>query len=193
MGIDVLEWEKYQKNTATGQPRPLLVEAISYVSQKNVAMDFGAGALNDTQFFLESGFKEVIALDITPQFKEIVVPNGTNFVYVEKAFDQYEFAPTYFDIISAQYSLPFMSDSVFLKVWDRLRIGLKNGGIFTGQLFGLRDDWAQREGMTFYGEDDIKKLINGLEVIVCKEQEFTEEIARKKHWHYFDLIVRKPH
>ena len=193
MGIDVLEWEKYQKNTATGKPRSLLVEAISYVSERNVAMDFGAGALNDTQFLLESGFKEVIALDITPQFKEITVPNGINFVYIQKAFDQYEFAPNYLDIISAQYSLPFMSDSVFQKVWDHLRIGLKNGGVFTGQLFGLRDDWAHRDGMTFYGEDDVKKLINGLEVIVFKEQEFIEEITRKKHWHYFDLIVRKPY
>jgi len=191
MDIDISDWRKYQENTANGQPRPLLVEAVSYVSQKNVALDFGAGALNDVQFLLEKGFEKVIAVDITPQFEEIIVPNGANFVYVKKTFDQYEPAPNDFDLISAQYALPFMPKDMFLIVWDRICMALKDGGVFTGQFFGLRDDWVQRADMTFYGEDDIKKLIKTFEVIALKEIEYTEEIARKKHWHYFDLILKK--
>lgn len=192
MVLNIPNWLEYQQRTASGKPRPLLVEAVSHISEKNAALDMGAGALNEAQFLLSSGFTEVIAVDITPQFKEMVISNGSTFVYEEKPFEQYEFPTDYFDLISAQYSLPFVSEDVFLVVWKHIYASLKKGAVFTGQFFGPRDDWSARKDMNFTTADEVQKLISGFEVIARREQEYTEEVARKKHWHYFDLILKKP-
>ena len=187
------KWTAYQKRTASGKPRPLLVEALSYVKEKGAAMDLGAGALNDTQFLLdlENGFREIVAIDITPQFKELAVPPSIHFTYTQKRLEEYQFPIDHFDLISAQYVLPFISKDHFSKVWSSIHKALKTGGVFTGQLFGERDDWFGREGMTFHTKTDAEKLLGEFETIVFKEVEYTEENGRKKHWHYFDLIIKK--
>ena len=52
-------WKKYQGRTANGKLRPLVVEALEQVTRRDSALDLGAGALNDTAYLLEQGFKEV--------------------------------------------------------------------------------------------------------------------------------------
>ncbi|MHB1769714.1 MAG: class I SAM-dependent methyltransferase [Minisyncoccota bacterium] len=186
-----LKWKKYQKRTADGKPRPLLVEALSYLSKKDAVLDIGAGALNDTQFLLGHGFREIIAVDITPQFKELFVPKNVQFTYIQKRLEEYPFPLDYFDLISAQYTLPFISKDYFEKIWTHIRRSLRVGGIFAGQLFGERDDWFGRNTMSFYTADEVTKFTDGFASLVCNEREYTEEADRNKHWHYFDLILKK--
>ena len=50
-------WSQYIAKTKNKSPRPLLVRALSYVKNKNKALDLGAGALNDSRYLLENGFK----------------------------------------------------------------------------------------------------------------------------------------
>lgn len=186
-------WTKYQQRTASGKPRPLLVEALSHVKEKEAALDIGAGALNDTQFLLsqEKSFREIVSIDITPQFKELTVPAGIQFSYIQGRLEDYRFPSNYFDLISAQYTLPFIPEDHFKEVWTNIHAALKENGIFTGQLFGERDDWFGKNGMTFHTKNEAEKLLNGFEIITFKEAEYTEESERKKHWHYFDLIIKK--
>lgn len=187
------KWAEYQRRTASGKPRPLLVEAFSHVRGKDAALDLGAGALNDTQFLLdlENGFREITAIDITPQFKELAVPSNVQFTYMQKRLEEYQFPTNHFDIISAQYILPFIPKDHFSNVWTSIHAALKTGGVFTGQLFGERDDWFGREGMTFHTKNEVEKLTSEFESLVCNEREYTEEGERKKHWHYFDFILKK--
>ncbi len=187
------KWTVYQKRTASGRPRPLLVEALSYVKEKGAAMDLGAGALNDTQFLLdlENGFREIVAIDITPQFKELSVPPNVQFSYVQKRLEEYQFPIDRFDLISAQYILPFIPKDDFNNIWMNIYAALKTGGVFTGQLFGEHDDWFGRENMTFHTKNEMGKLTSKFEPLVCNEREYTEENERKKHWHYFDFILKK--
>ena len=59
------DWQTYIKNTSKRAPRTLLVKALEYITEKNAALDLGAGALNESRLLIERGFKKVIALDIT--------------------------------------------------------------------------------------------------------------------------------
>jgi len=187
-------WRKYQARTAGGKPRPLLIKAISYVKEKGAALDIGAGALNDVDFLLSfaDGFHEIVAVDKLPQFKKILVPNNIQFTYIETEIEKFDFPENHFNLISAQFVLPFIQKEEFDKVWERVNDALKPGGVFVGQLFGDRDDWAGRSGMTFHTKNDVDRLISKFEVISCDEIEYIEESNRKKHWHYFDLILKKP-
>lgn len=188
---DIQKWQKYQKRIMSGKPRPLLVEAVTYVKEKSAALDLGAGSLNDSEFLLRERFKEVIAVDLTPQFREVAVPVLSTFSYVQRQFNEYEFPSNHFDLVSAQYVLPFNSKEDFKKIWAHIRDALKTGGIFTGQLFGTRDSWFGKPDMIFHSESEITGLGHDFEVIKQQEREYTEQGDRKKHWHYFDLILRK--
>lgn len=188
---EIQKWKTYQVRTENNKPRPLLVEALKYVQDKNIALDLGAGALNDTEYLLKSGFKEVTAVDITKQFREITIPAKSKLLYIQTRFNEYEFPSDYFNIISAQYALPFLKKEDFKKVWTHIRDALKTGGIFTGQFFGTRDDWFEKSEMVFHSQNEVSELVREFDIIKQEEREYTEQDERKKHWHYFDLILRK--
>ncbi len=185
---EIIRWQTYQSRIA--KPRELLKEAISYVAHKGPALDLGAGSLYDSELLLKEGFEEVVAVDQTPQFREIPNMHG-RFTYVEKQFNEYAFPTNHFDLVSAQYALPFVSPDEFYGLWKHVRSSLKSGGIFTGQLFGERDGWHESVSMIFHSIDTVRDLISDFEILAFEEKEYTEKTPRGKHWHYFDLIIRK--
>ncbi len=56
-------WNIYVKETKNRPPRPLLVKALSFVTERSTALDLGAGALTDTAYLVKQGFKHVVAVD----------------------------------------------------------------------------------------------------------------------------------
>jgi hypothetical protein len=185
---DISKWQAYQSRIT--KPRELLIKAVSYVANKDAALDLGAGSLYDSELLLQEGFKEVVAVDQTPQFREISDTQG-RFTYVEKQFSEYAFPENHFDLVSAQYTLPFVSPDEFGPLWLKVGEAIKEGGIFTGQFFGERDGWHKNADMIFHSIDTVRGLISDFEILVFEEKEYTEEAPRQKHWHYFDLIIRK--
>jgi ribosomal protein L11 methylase PrmA len=59
----IISWRKYIEKRSTASHRPLLVEALKYVGHRGVALDFGAGSMNDSKYMLAEGFEHVIAMD----------------------------------------------------------------------------------------------------------------------------------
>lgn len=113
------------------------------------------------------------------------------FSYIEEKFENYEIPMEKFDLISAQYSLPFTSPSNFAKLWKNIRAGLKPNGVFVGQFFGDRDQWSANKEMSFQSKSEVQALISEMEVLHFEESEFQEDNPRKKRWHYFDVIAKK--
>ena len=114
--------------------------------------------------------------------------------YVISSFDNYAFPENKFDLVSAQFSLPFNSPQDFNDVFNNIIKSLKAGGIFVGQLFGERDQWNNPEtGMTFHTREQVEELLKGLEVLELKEEEKDEKpvVGDIKHWHIFHIIARK--
>lgn len=189
--MNVDGWIKYQTESDKGVPRPLLVEALNYVDAKDRALDIGAGALNGSQFLLDMGFSEVDAIDLTPQFKSLKIKKGAHFKYFQRSFGQYHFPLEAFDLISAEYALPFCDRESFDSIWNGMERSLRWSGIFAGQLFGVEDGWAGNPNMTFHSRKDIAILTKQFSTIKIKEIQFVESSSRRKLWHYFDLILKK--
>jgi tellurite methyltransferase len=187
----IANWIKYQNETANHLTRVLLLQAVYHVTERQSALELGAGALVECDYLLRAGFRNVVAVDITPQFKTINVPPGATFDYHERQFAEYPFPTAAFNLISAQYAMPFCFGGSFDAVWQRIHQALKTDGIFTGQLFGEADGWRDDPNIVFHTKAEVAKLFDAYEVLKIDECKYTEDSKRGKFWHYFDLIAKK--
>ena len=187
-------WKDYFQNTKNKPPRPLLVKALSYVKNKNKCLDLGSGALNDSVYLISEGFKHVTALDKEPVAKEIAdkLPND-KLTYTISSFEDFEFPENEFDLINAQYSLPFISPAKFNEVFGKIYKSLKTEGILAGQFFGNKDEWSNDGNMNFHTKEEVEHIISNFEVLELNEEEKDgpTAVGDIKHWHVFCFILRK--
>lgn len=184
------KWQKYYEDTKSKPPAKLLVEALSFVDNKVRALDLGSGALVDSKYLLSLGF-EVVAVDQENYAEEIV---DDKFRFICSSFADYQFPQDSFNLINAQFSLPFHGQDAFEMLWKRIIAALKHNGVFVGQFFGLNDEWNVDETkLIFHSKNQIESLLKGLEVLKLVEIEKDGVLAngKTKHWHTFHVIVRK--
>jgi tellurite methyltransferase len=188
------DWGRFYTFTQDSPPWPLLIRAASLAPRNgHAALDLGAGAGRDTRYLLEQGF-EVTAVDADPCSAELLSALPENHLQVvQSSFEDFTFAT--YDLISAQFALPFIPRSRFAEVFTRLKAALSPTGVFVGQFFGVNDQWNTPDhNMTFLTRAEALDLIRDLETI-----EFTEEDAdghtadgSPKHWHVFHILGRRP-
>lgn len=184
------KWQGYYEDTKNKPVSKLLLEALPLVVNRGRALDLGAGALVDSKYLLSLGFV-VVALD-QEKFAEQIVDE--KFTFVQSAYNDYEFPEASFDLISAQWSLPFQGPVDFEKLWRKMIDSLKPGGLFVGQLFGLNDEWNLSDTkLAFHSKEQVGKLLAELEILKLEELERDGELAngQPKHWHVFYVIARK--
>ena len=187
------DWPKYINKTKGGPPRRLLMYALKFVQNKDAALDIGAGALNDSIYLLQNGFKKVVALDkvdLSELTKDFEVKA---FSFIKGSVADYTFPEKTFDLINAQYVLPFIHKEELAGVMDKAKKSLKHNGIFVGQFFGPRDSWSDRAEVSTHSKAEIVKFLENLEVIYFEEEEKDDVTALgpKKHWHIFHFIAKK--
>jgi trans-aconitate methyltransferase len=189
-----MNWNDYLTATKNSSPRSLLLEAIKYVKEEDNALDLGAGALNDTRFLLEQGFA-VEAVDSNPTILEYAanLPQDAKVTFTVSTFDQYNFPKNVYDLVSAQYALPFNPPETFDKVFSKITDSLKAEGVFTGQFFGPEDEWSTRPNMTFHTKEDIKALLAPYSIHKLEETKGIRPTAvgPDKFWHVFKVIASK--
>ena len=187
-------WKEYFENRKNKPPRPLLVRALEFVKNKDTALDFGAGSLNDSIYLLEQGFKCVVALDKNDATQLIAreAPKD-RFEYVVSPFEEYDFPTERFDLVNAQYALPFINPKSFEGVFGKIYSSLKPGGILTGQFFGDRDEWRNESHMTYVSLAEANKLLKPFKPLSFEEEEKddTTALGKMKHWHLFHFIAEK--
>ena len=100
--------------------------------------------------------------------------------------------PESLDLVFAGFSLFFLRFWEFGQVWQRILQALKPGGIFAGQLLGVKDDWAER-GYTVHTLEEVQSLLHPFEVLYFEEAERDGEtlLREPKHWHVFHVVGRK--
>jgi SAM-dependent methyltransferase len=184
------KWQEYYKDTKSKPPSKLLQEALSFVEDKTDALDLGAGALVDSKYLLLNGFN-VVAVD-QEKFNEQI--QNDKFSFIQSSFNDYEFSRAQFDLITAQFSLPFNGNDGFIELWGKIIASLKSNGIFVGQFFGQNDQWnVPGSELVFHSKKEVDNLLMGLEILKLEEVEEDSKLANKKfkHWHIFHFIVRK--
>lgn len=188
-------WGAYAAATAGRPPRPLLRRALRHVAARRTALDLGAGALSDSEFLLGEGFEMVTALDAEPvaQTKAASFP-AERFQYVISRFEAFDYPVGRYDLVNAQYALPFIPRAHFGSIFGRILNSLRQGGILTGQLFGDRDEWASSPDIAFHSLGEARSLLAGMEILEFEEEDEDGQIAsgRPKHWHAFHIIARRP-
>ncbi|MEO7665051.1 MAG: class I SAM-dependent methyltransferase, partial [Candidatus Limnocylindrales bacterium] len=98
-----------------------------------------------------------------------------------------------FDLLYAGYALSFIRPEAFPRFWQHVRERLRPGGILVANVFGIRDTWVGDPTMTFVDRAGAQRLVEGLEVIAIDEEDADgNSFDGAKHWHVFDLVVRRP-
>lgn len=188
-------WSDYYKITSENPPTKILVEAVSKIDNKGIALELGAGTPKDTRFLLDNGFT-VVAVDKDSQSKSFFEQiNSDRFTFIQDSFENINYPDNHYDLISAQRSLPFIKEKdVLFKCFADIKLSLKPKGIFVGHFFGINDTW-HKEGkvMTFLDRQEVDHLLKDLEIIKLVEKEEDSQTANgtPHHWHVFDVIARK--
>jgi tellurite methyltransferase len=190
-------FKKFINITKNKRTSPLLVKSINLLTNKEIALDLGAGALNDSIYLVKKGFQSVIALDAEPSMENIAIEvNNPKIVPVINKFENYQFPENKFDLVNAQYSLFFIPQQNFQSVFVSMVKSLRQKGIFVGQLLGINDSWNDgRSNITFLEKEKIAQLFreNNFKIVSMIEKEFEGKTAlgREKHWHVYDIVAIK--
>lgn len=176
-------------------PRPLLMRAASLAQRKDHALDAGAGALNATKYLLSAGFAQVTAIDSAPASQRAAAelpPEQVNFVL--SRFEDFAFPADAYDLVNAEFALPFIRVENFAAVFAQLLGSVRPRGLFTGQLFGPNDSWNKPEsGMNFHARAAVEALLRGFVLLELEEEDHPgkTKLGEDKHWHIFHIIARK--
>jgi SAM-dependent methyltransferase len=182
-----IDWSEYYKGTAGNPPNPLLEKALTYLQGRDKAIDLGAGALNETCYLLKQGF-DVTTVDQSPlveqRAKNIGSPKLHSFT---SSFEEFNFPMSEYDLAVAMFALPFIENR-FSDVFTKIKLSLKEGGIFCGQFFGNRDQRRNNTNRTFHTKEQVMELLNDLEVLSFEEE---EKLKGDMNAHIFHVIARK--
>jgi tellurite methyltransferase len=190
-----MSWTEYYKKMGL-EPRPTLLKALEWLKQnppkEKTAIDLGCGVGQDTLALLDQGWK-VIAVDNSSEAIELVLQNAgemrvNNLTAQCKSFEEVVWSDVY--LINASLSLPFCPREKFETVWCNIVRSIQKGGVFTGNFFGVNDDWKELMLVT---SNDINRFFAEFEIIAQREVEDDKPSATGpiKHWHIFEVVAQK--
>jgi len=190
------DWRSYYQRTGDRPPRPTLLFALDRFEKPGVAVDLGCGGGRDAVEMLRRGWR-VWGVDQTVSAGEEVLarpdlPPDSEFQFIRGRFEDADW-PTC-DLLNSSFALPLCPPEGFARVWLRIERRLHSGGRFSGQLYGTKDSWSGREGMTFHTEPEVRALFAGWEIELFDEEgsDSTTPRGTPKHWHIWHVVARKP-
>lgn len=199
---DVETWRRYLEATRARGPRPDVLRALEYVADPGPALELGCGAGADTLELLRRGF-DVLAVDALAEAVEATRRRadeagfGAGLETRRAPFETLELPRATYVLVAASFSLPFCEAARFDELWRRIEGSLAPGGVFVGQLFGDRDEWARDDaspGNVFLPREEVERRAAGFDVLRLDEVEERRETAlgEEKDWHLFHFILRAP-
>jgi SAM-dependent methyltransferase len=193
---DEPSWIDYYDEQGDREPRELLLDVLGAFGEGGrEAVDLGCGQGIDTVAMLERGWR-VFAVDGEPEgirrLHERVPSRLAGALRAEVASMEDVALPTA-DLVWASFSLFFCPPDRFAGLWAKVRDAVRPGGRFAGQLLGDRDTWASKSDISAFARADAERLLDGLEIERFEEEEEDgEACSGPKHWHYFEVVARRP-
>ncbi len=190
-------WRLYIEKTSGRPIRPLLAEALGLAGRPGRAIELGSGAGNEVAHLLRAGW-EVLAVDR----EEVALEAARHLAAEAGAADALEtlccdladlsLPSESADIIHASFSLFFTSPPAFPALWVQIRGALSEGGLFAGQLLGVRDEWATGpDPLVAHTRPQVDALLRGWQVLRCDEVDDVRPMAigGEKRWHPMGCLV----
>lgn len=195
-------WREYYAKTGARPPRETLLFALDKFDEEKIttdrklAADLGCGSGRDTVEILRRGW-QVLAVDAEQDAMEGLrareeigedAPLETLTARLQDA------ALPERMLINASFVLPLIEPQDFPDLWNGMLMALMPGGRVSCQLYGNRDSWTGRPGMTFFTREGVDAILNPLDVEYFREEEDDSTTPRgtPKHWHIFHIVARKP-
>jgi tellurite methyltransferase len=186
----------YYDATAKRPPRRTLLTALeNFGDFAGTAVDLGCGDGRDAIELMRRGWS-VLAIDAEPEAiaRLEARPDLPPQRKLETRIARFETAQwPEADLVNASFALPLVPPAIFAALWRSVVASLKPGGRFAGQLYGERDDWAGRPGITCHRRAEAEQLLSDLRVELFDEEDSDAVTPRgvPKHWHIFHIIARR--
>jgi SAM-dependent methyltransferase len=190
---DEPRWQRFIAATRDEPSWPRLIRAAEMFKAAGDALDVGAGAGRDTAYLLDHGWR-VTAIDSSPSALNALERFAHHNLRVVATRAE-DFVPSTYDLVNAQFSLPFIAPEHFTATVQRLRDSVRPNGVFAATFFGTRDEWnVPGTSLSFSSRAYIEELFHGWNVIELAEVEEDGHVATgaPKHWHVHHLIARRP-
>jgi len=187
------DWARFAGLTTDNAHWPLMERAATLAGHAGRALDLGAGGGRDTRYLLAHGW-QVTAVDSEPASIAILSQvQDPNLKVVQSSIQDFSFGREEYDLVNAQFSLPFVPAAHFEEVFARIKEALKPGGIFAGVFFGPHDEWnTPGSSVTFLPRVKVDELLAGMKVIELTEEDGIGGTASgaTKHWHVFHVLAQ---
>jgi SAM-dependent methyltransferase len=156
------------------------------VGNGGCALDLGSGAFNDARFLIEKGY-EVDAVDSHGQVPDLPLH------FYPVAFKDFNFPKGKYDLVNAQFALPFNGEEGFRDLIQNIYDSLKPDGVFVGQLFGTEDSWYGDKNIAFHTIQEVLDLFAPFKIAISEEKkEGGTASGKNKFWHVFHIKATKP-
>jgi len=198
MASDDDRFRAYHEAVVGRSPRATLLRALAAFDAERrtgFAVDLGAGEGRDAAALLQRGWS-VLAIDtdalaLARLRSRRDVPAGARLVTLHGSFVDAIWPSA--DLVNASFALPLCPPERFPELWARLRASLRPRGRFAGQLYGERDSWAERTGLTVHTREAAHALLADWAIEMFDEEE-TDAVTPRgeaKHWHIFHIVARR--
>lgn len=186
--------KKYYSETSLEPPSEILLKSLKFVKGKT-ALDIGCGAGVDAKELARRNFK-VEAVDINEDVNTYFDKKDLNNIKLTiKAIENFKFGN--YDFVFAKSSLVFLCPKKFHLVIKQIKKSLNKNGVFAARLWGNKDS-ENKSGKnfeyTFLPPNEIYNIFDGYTILLFEQHEKDRIGAdgKMKHWHFIDLIIRKP-
>jgi cyclopropane fatty-acyl-phospholipid synthase-like methyltransferase len=187
-------WKKFIEATKSRQPIGFLVDIVKKGEVSGLALDLGCGAGADARYLAEKGFK-VVAVDnnaeAISQAKQVCA--GLDVEVVAADVTNFEIEPEKYSLIVSWNTLPFLQKEKAKEVLENIKRGLKKGGLFVFCVLGKKDEYSNKEKMSFWDLDEFEKFMAGMEIVELYEKRKQEPGAtgEVKFWNSIRGVIRK--
>jgi len=195
-------WESYYEKTGARPPRETLLFALDRFDtelnsgDRRFAVDLGSGNGRDTIELLRRSW-QVKAIDaeaaaINGLTNRVDLPLDARLDTQISRFEEISLPQA--DLVNSSFALPLVDPPRFPDLWDRILDCVRSGGRISCQLYGDRDSWVGRPGITFFTRSGVDALLEPLDVEYFREEEDDSVTPRRhqKHWHIFHIVAKRP-
>ena len=194
------DWREYYRRTGDRPPRPTLLFALDKFEAPGVAVDLGCGGGRDVVELLRQGWT-VYGIDqaasageeiqARPDLPDTDLPETGEFHFTHARAEDADWPAC--DLVNSSFALPLFAPDAFPQLWRNITERLKPGGRFSGQLYGPKDSWFGRDGITFHSRAEVDALLTGWTIELLDEEEDDSVTPRgtPKHWHIWHIVARK--
>jgi tellurite methyltransferase len=199
------DWPRYFDAVGALGPRDTLLRALDAFGAVNpasppLAIDIGCGEGRDTRELLARGWR-VVAFDSSSDGLARLHASAPAAALPRLSAHQIPFEdaasspllPKRAELINASFALPFCDPAAFPALWAWIVRTLAPTGLFAGQLFGDRDEWAPIRPASHLTRAQVDALLAPFDPLHLDEVEkhAGDAMGENKHHHLYHIVARK--